>query len=292
MALAVKMWSMHLMDGRKVARRIRAEVAEGVAALRRRGVEPGLGVVLVGDDPASAVYVGMKERASDEAGIRSVMRKLPADATREDVLRVVVSLNEDPAVHGVLVQSPLPKGVDELEVFSAISPEKDVDGVGEGSMGRLALGRPGFASCTAEGIVALLDAYGVALSGRHCVVIGRSPIVGKPLSLMLTNRDATVTLCHSRTEGLEEHARRADVLVAAVGRAGFVGPGMVKPGAAVIDAGYNRLPGQRGDVGDVEFEAVKERAGMITPVPGGVGPMTIAVLMRHALRAAEVGARH
>ena len=191
-----------------------------------------------------------------------------------------------------MVQAPLPEGVDELEVFSRIAPEKDVDGVGEVSMGRLALGRPGFASCTAGGIVELLDAYDVPLSGRHCVVIGRSPIVGKPLSLLLTNRDATVTLCHSRTEGLASHARSADVLVAAVGRACFVTAEMVKPGAAVVDAGYNRLPGLKGDVGDVDFEGVKEKASIITPVPGGVGPMTIAVLMRHALRAAEAGSRY
>lgn len=283
---------MRLMDGREVARILRAEVAEGVVALRRRGVEPGLGVVLVGDDPASAVYVGMKERACEEAGIRSVTRRLPTDATREEVFRAVEDLNADPSVHGVLAQDPLPEGIEELDVFAAISPEKDVDGVGEVSMGRLALGRPGFASCTAEGIVGLLDAHGVPLAGRRCVVIGRSPIVGKPLSLLLTNRDATVTVCHSRTEDLASHARSADVLVAAVGRPEFVTAEMVKPGAAVVDAGYSRLPGRKGDVGDVDFEEVKERAGIITPVPGGVGPMTIAVLMRHALRAAEAGLSH
>jgi methylenetetrahydrofolate dehydrogenase (NADP+) / methenyltetrahydrofolate cyclohydrolase len=278
---------MQLLDGKTVSQRIRAEVADGTARLREEGVEVGLGVVLVGDDPASHVYVGMKERACTATGIRSISRRLPAAATQGQVLDAVRELNESSEVHGILVQHPLPRGLDEDEVFATIAPRKDVDGVGPISMGRLIADHPAFAACTAAGIIELLDAYDIPLKGRECVVVGRSLIVGKPVALLLLRRHGTVTICHSRTEGLAAHIRRADVLIAAVGKPEFITGDMIKPGAVVVDAGYNRIEGRKGDVGDVEFGSAAERAGYITPVPGGVGPMTIALLMKQTLQAAR-----
>ncbi|MDF2440263.1 MAG: methylenetetrahydrofolate dehydrogenase / methenyltetrahydrofolate cyclohydrolase [Abditibacteriota bacterium] len=276
-----------LLDGKVTAQRIREEVTQGTALLRERGVTVGLGVVLVGDDPASHVYVGMKERACRETGIVSISSRLPANATQEQVLSAVRELNERPDVHGILVQHPLPHGLDEDEVFATIAPHKDVDGVGAVSMGRLIADQPAFAACTAAGIIELLDAYNIEVKGRECVVVGRSLIVGKPAALLLLRKHGTVTICHSRTQDLAFHTRRADILIAAIGKAEFITGDMIKEGAVVVDAGYNRIEGRKGDVGDVQFESARERASFITPVPGGVGPMTIAMLMKQTLQAAQ-----
>jgi methylenetetrahydrofolate dehydrogenase (NADP+)/methenyltetrahydrofolate cyclohydrolase len=278
---------MQLLDGKITGRRIRDEVAVEVARLKEQGINVGMGVVLVGDDPASHVYVGMKERACAEAGIRSVARRLPGSATQQEALDAVREMNESPDVHGILVQHPLPHGLDEDEVFAAIAPEKDVDGVGPISMARVLADQPGFAACTAAGIIELLDAYNIEIKGRNCVVIGRSLIVGKPVALLLLRRHGTVTICHSRTTDLADHIKRADIVVAAVGKAEFITGDMIKEGAVVIDAGYNRIEGRKGDVGDVDFESASAKASYITPVPGGVGPMTIAMLLKQTLQAAQ-----
>ena len=232
---------MQLLDGKTTAKQIRATVAAGTAQLRERGIEVGLGVVLVGDDPASHVYVGMKERACAEAGIRSISCRLPADATQQAVLDAVADMNQRADVHGILVQHPLPKGLDEDEVFAAIAPHKDVDGVGPVSMGRLMADQPGMAACTPAGIIALLDAYSIEIKGRECVVIGRSLILGKPLALLLLRRHGTVTICHSRTEDLAAHTRRADILVAAVGKPELITGDMIKDGAVIIAVSYTHL---------------------------------------------------
>jgi len=244
-------------------------------------VAPCLATVLVGDDPASATYVRMKQNRCAKAGIRSRHVALPGTATTADVVEVVSALSADPEVHGILVQHPAPPAVDERAVFEAIDPAKDVDGVTLHSYAAMSFGLPGFHSCTPGGIIRLLRAYEVELAGRHAVVVGRSPILGKPVGMLLLAADATVTYCHSRTVDLPEITRTADVLVAAVGRPEFIRGGWVKPGAVVIDAGYNP-----GNVGDVEFEAAARRASLITPVPGGVGPMTIAVLLEQTVQAA------
>jgi methylenetetrahydrofolate dehydrogenase (NADP+)/methenyltetrahydrofolate cyclohydrolase len=278
---------MELLDGKAVAQRIRSEVAAGVAALKTKGIHPGLGVVLVGNDPASHVYVGMKERACEAAGIKSIAHRLPEDATREQVLAAVNELNDNPQAHGILVQAPLPNGIDYNEVAAAIKPEKDVDGVGPFSMGNLLADQPGYAACTAAGIVELLKAYDIPIKGRECVVVGRSVIVGKPVALLLLREHGTVTICHSRTADLKAHTSRADILIAAVGKAELIHGDMIKEGAVVVDAGYNRVAGRKGDVGDVEFASVQAKASFITPVPGGVGPMTIAMLLKQTLQAAQ-----
>jgi methylenetetrahydrofolate dehydrogenase (NADP+)/methenyltetrahydrofolate cyclohydrolase len=279
---------MQLLDGKVVAARTREEVARGVAELKaQHGITVGLGVVLVGDDPASRVYVSMKEKACDQAGIVSISRRLPADATQEQVLEAVRELNSRPDVHGILVQDPLPDGLDIGPVNDLIQPEKDADGVGIGSMGNLLLDKEGFVACTARGIIELLEAYEIPIKGRECVVVGRSITVGKPAALLLLQRHGTVTVCHSRTENLAEHTRRADILIAAVGRAELIKGDMIKDGAVVVDAGYNRVEGRKGDVGDVEFESASQKASWITPVPGGVGPMTIAMLLKQTLLAAQ-----
>jgi methylenetetrahydrofolate dehydrogenase (NADP+)/methenyltetrahydrofolate cyclohydrolase len=278
---------MQLLDGKSVAQKIREQVALGAGQLKERGIRPGLGVVLVGDDPASRVYVGMKERACEVAGIKSIARRLPDNATREEVLAAVHELNENAEAHGILVQAPLPSGIDYDEIAAAIKPEKDVDGVGPFSMGNLLADQPGYAACTAAGIVELLKAYDIPIKGRECVVVGRSVIVGKPVALLLLREHGTVTICHSRTESLSTHTHRADILIAAVGKAELIKGEMIKDGAVVVDAGYNRIEGRKGDVGDVDFESAKERASWITPVPGGVGPMTIAMLLKQTLMAAE-----
>lgn len=286
--------SAEVIDGRAIARRIRAEVAEGAAALAAgSGTPPGLAAVLVGDDPASATYVRMKEKACDEAGFRSRVVRLPADTGHEDLLALVAELNADPEIHGVLVQLPLPSQIDEAAIVRAVDPGKDVDGFHPLNVGRVALGETdaAFVPATPAGIIRLLDEAGVELAGADAVVVGRSAIVGKPVSLLLLQRHATVTVCHSATRDLASHTRRADVLVVAAGRPALVGREMVKPGAAVIDVGTNRLPdpdGGRGRlVGDVDYEGVSEVAGWVTPVPGGVGPMTIAQLLANTLEAAR-----
>ncbi|MFN2565003.1 MAG: bifunctional methylenetetrahydrofolate dehydrogenase/methenyltetrahydrofolate cyclohydrolase FolD [Gemmatimonadaceae bacterium] len=286
-----------LLDGAAVARRVRAQVAAEVAALARRGATPGLSVVLVGDDPASAVYVAAKEKACAEVGIRSATRKLPAATSQGELLAVVERLNQDSQVHGILVQMPLPRHLDAEAVVHRVHPEKDVDGFHPVNLGKLLAGSTdGFAPCTPAGIQLLLREYGVETRGAECVIVGRSNIVGKPLAALLMqsapSADATVTVCHSRTRDLTAHTRRADILIVAVGRPRMVTGAMVKPGAVVVDVGMNRVP-DRGArvgarlVGDVDFEAVSRVASLITPVPGGVGPMTIAMLLTNTVRAAS-----
>ncbi|HEY0997613.1 MAG TPA: bifunctional methylenetetrahydrofolate dehydrogenase/methenyltetrahydrofolate cyclohydrolase FolD [Gemmatimonadaceae bacterium] len=284
-----------VIDGAAVAKKVRAQVAEGARALAARGVVPGLSVVLVGDDPASAVYVANKERSAAEVGFRGETIRMPASTTQEELIAVVDRLNADPAVHGILVQMPLPKQLDAGAVIHRIRPEKDVDGFHPVNVGKLLIGdSDGFAPCTPAGVMVLLREYGVKLAGAEVVVIGRSNIVGKPMAALLVQAgvDATVTVCHSRTRDLAAHLRRADVVIAAVGRAKLVTGEMLKPGAVVIDVGMNRIDdpttksGKR-LVGDVDYASVREVASAVTPVPGGVGPMTIAMLLANTLRAAE-----
>lgn len=279
---------MQILDGKLTAQKLRDEVAIGVTKLKAKGISPGLGVVLVGDDPASRVYVGMKERACATAGIQSIARRLPQDASKQQILDAIAELNEMPAAHGILVQAPLPRGIDYDEIAATIKPEKDVDGVGALSMGNLLADQPGFAACTAAGIIELLKAYEIPIKGKECVVVGRSVIVGKPVALLMLRENATVTICHSRTENLASHTLRADILIAAVGKPELITGDMIKPGAVVVDAGYNRVEGRKGDVGDVEYSSAIEKASWITPVPGGVGPMTIAMLLKQTLRAASL----
>lgn len=299
-----------ILDGTATAKAIRGEVADGCRALAdSHGVTPGLTVVLVGEDPASSIYVGGKEKAAAKAGMTSRVVRLPADAGEARVLETVAALNADPAVHGVLVQLPLPDDVDSRRVIEAIDPAKDVDGFHPVNAGRLATGLPGgFVPCTPAGIIELLDRHEIELKGRHAVVIGRSNIVGKPMALLLLQRHATVTICHSRTTNLSEVAASADVLVAAVGRRAMVTAEFIKPGAAVIDVGIHRVEDEttcrqlygpdeqrlatlrkRGStlVGDVHPLHAGERAGWFTPVPGGVGPLTIAMLLSNTLLAAR-----
>ena len=279
-----------LIDGAARARRVRAEAAEGAARmLATRGIAPGLAVILVGADPASAIYVRNKVRACEEAGFHSVLERYEAALTLDELLARIATLNTDPTVHGILVQMPLPRHLDPKRVIEAIAPAKDVDGFSVTSAGELMTGLPGLRPATPAGCMALIESTGVALRGKHAVVIGRSNTVGKPMALLLLQAHATVTVCHSATPDLAVHTRQADVLVAAVGRRGTVRADMVKPGAIVVDVGINR----RDDgklCGDVEFDTVREVAGWITPVPGGVGPMTIAMLLMNTLQAAEATA--
>jgi methylenetetrahydrofolate dehydrogenase (NADP+)/methenyltetrahydrofolate cyclohydrolase len=268
------------MDGSALAKRIRAEVAEEVA-----GLGPlSLATVLVGDDPASEIYIGRKHSAAAEAGIATLDRRLPADTDREQVLALVEALNLDEDVNGILVQTPLPDHLDEARITAAVTPIKDVDGLHPFNAGQLYLGRPTFAPATALGIMALLEEYRVPIEGARAVVIGRSPIVGKPVAMLLLQANATVTMCHSRTVDLPQHTLGADILVVAIGRPAFVSPDMIKPGAAVIDVGITRT--DAGLIGDVDPGAA-EVAAFLTPVPGGVGPMTIALLLVNTVRAAR-----
>jgi len=275
-----------LIDGAGIARRLRGELALRAAALAAAGHRPGLAVILVGDDPASAVYVRNKVKACEEAGIRSILEQYPADLSQESLLARIAALNADASVHGILVQMPLPKHIASERVIEAITVTKDVDGYSVESAGRLVAGLPGFRPCTPWGCMKLIESTGVDLRGKHAVVIGRSNTVGKPMALMLLQADATVTVCHSRTPDLGAHTRTADVVVAAVGRLNVLTAGMVKPGAIVIDVGMNR--NAEGKLrGDVDFESVSQVAGWVTPVPGGVGPMTIAMLLSNTVDAAE-----
>jgi methylenetetrahydrofolate dehydrogenase (NADP+)/methenyltetrahydrofolate cyclohydrolase len=277
-----------LLDGMATARAIRAEVAEGVKSLySASGNTPHLAAVLIGDNPASETYVAMKQKACKWVGIESSIHRLGPDANQEEAEELVARLNANPAVSGVLVQHPLPKHLHEPAVLDLVSPGKDVDGISRASLGALINAEPAFPSCTPAGIIELLDRYGILIEGKTACVVGRSIILGKPAAMMLLNRNATVTICHSRTPNLKECTRQADILVAAVGRAELITGDMIKPGAAVIDAGYNRVEGRSGDVGDVEFDSASQVAAYITPVPGGVGPMTIAILLRNTLRAAK-----
>lgn len=275
-----------ILDGKSLAATVRAGVKEKVMQLSQRGLRPGLAVVLAGNDPASRVYVRNKVRACEETGVFSRLIELPAAVTQDELLACVAKLNSDAAIHGILVQLPLPKHLDAARVLESVSPAKDVDGFHESNLGALLAGRPRLVPCTPAGVMRLLEHAGVPLAGRSAVVIGRSTIVGKPLALLLLQKDATVTICHSRSSDLAAIAKQADILVAAVGRAKLVTAEMVKPGACVVDVGVNRLP-DGALVGDVDFAEVARIAGWITPVPGGVGPMTIAMLLENCLGAAE-----
>lgn len=268
-----------IIDGKEVSQHIRKEVSEEVRKLKEEtGIVPGLAAVLVGNNPASEIYVRNKRKACGEAGIYSEEYKLPEEITESDLLSLIKKLNEDEKIHGILVQLPLPKHINEAKILRAVSPSKDIDGFHPENVGYLVEGNPRFIPCTPHGIIKLLDYYKIEIRGKEAVVVGRSNIVGKPVSLLLLHRHATVTICHSRTKPLEDFTRRADILVAAMGRANFVTGDMVKQGVVVIDVGINRNPDGK-LTGDVDFEKVKEKASYITPVPGGVGPMTIAMLL-------------
>jgi len=278
-----------IIDGKQVAAQVQEEVAREVAALKEKGLTPGLAVVLVGDDPASQVYTANKERTARELGMHSVLHRLPATSTQDEVAELVMQLNRDPAIHGILVQSPLPKGLDMDAIIRLIDPLKDVDGFHPENVGRLWTGQDGLVPCTPAGVMRLLDAYGVDPKGKHAVVVGRSNIVGKPMAALLLARHATVTICHSRTPDLPETCRRADILVAAVGKLQMITAEYIKPGAVVIDVGINPVPGFKKRIrGDVDFDSAAQVAGLITPVPGGVGPMTIAMLMANTVKAARM----
>ncbi|HEX4646977.1 MAG TPA: tetrahydrofolate dehydrogenase/cyclohydrolase catalytic domain-containing protein [Verrucomicrobiae bacterium] len=288
----------NVIDGRAIASQIHAETAERVAALKTRGVQPGLAFVRVGEDPASKVYVGMKEKACSSLGIYSETRVLPETTAEAELLAVLSLLNADRRIHGILVQAPLPSQIRETVVYAAVSPQKDVDGFHPVNVGKLMLGDPtGFLPCTPSGIRELLTRSEVRIEGADAVILGRGNIVGKPMAAILCQKakhaNATVTICHSQTRDIKAHCRRADILIAALGAAGFVTADMVKPGAAVVDVGVNRVADAAAKggfrlVGDVDFERVRPIAGKITPNPGGVGPMTIAMLMQNTVRAAEL----
>ena len=275
-----------IIDGKAIAAQLRAEIAAETAALKEQGVTPGLAVILVGDDPASHTYVRNKQRACAEVGFYSEQIDLPADTDARTLLDTVATLNARPDIHGILCQLPLPPHLDPHAVIAAIDPKKDVDAFHAENVGLISLGRPRFLPCTPAGVMELLHRSGVEVAGKECVVVGRSNIVGKPMALLLLQANGTVTVCHSRTRDLAAACRRADVLVVAIGKAKFITADMVKPGAAVIDVGMDR--DENGKLcGDVDFAAVEPVAGAITPVPGGVGPMTIAMLLRNTLTAAK-----
>jgi len=274
-----------LIDGKVISNEVKERVRLEVEALANKGINTTLAVIIVGEDPASKIYVSNKKKACEALGIRSLEYALPADTTQEELLALIKTLNDEKSVNGILCQLPLPRHLDETEIINAISPEKDVDAFHPQNVGHIMIGDYDFVPCTPAGIIEMLDHEGISAEGKKCVVIGRSNIVGKPMSMLLLHRNGTVTTCHSRTKELAEICRSADILVAAVGRAKFVTADMVKPGAVVIDVGMNREDGKL--CGDVDFEAVKDIASAITPVPGGVGPMTIAMLMQNTLTAAK-----
>lgn len=276
-----------LIDGKAVSAKVKEQAAKEVEALKEQGICPGLAVVLVGDDPASRIYVNNKKKACEATGIRSMEYTLPASVSQKELLELVKTLNHTPEVNGILVQSPLPKGLNEAAVVEAIDPQKDVDAFHAYNVGKLMQGRPVFHPCTPAGIIELIRSVGVEISGKNCVVIGRSNIVGKPMAMLLLQHNGTVTVCHSRTRDLPAVTRQADILVSAVGKAKFVTAEMVKHGAVVIDVGMNR--DENGKLcGDVDFGAVEPLASYITPVPGGVGPMTVAMLMQNTVTAAKL----
>jgi methylenetetrahydrofolate dehydrogenase (NADP+)/methenyltetrahydrofolate cyclohydrolase len=285
-----------IIDGKQVAADMRAELKAETARLKKQGIVPGLGVILVGEDPASKSYVTAKEQACEEIGIYSDDNRLPADTSQEDLMALVEKMNNDPRINGILVQLPLPKGLNEAEVLLAIDPVKDVDGFHPMNVGKMVVGEKAFLPCTPHGVIQLLIRSGVKLAGAEVVIVGRSNIVGKPLANMLIQKNATgnatVTVCHTRTRNLAEHTRRADIVIAAAGRPNTVTADMVKDGVVVIDVGVNRIEDATKKsgyrlVGDVDFEAVKERASLITPVPGGVGPMTITMLLYNTVESAK-----
>ncbi|HEY2255308.1 MAG TPA: bifunctional methylenetetrahydrofolate dehydrogenase/methenyltetrahydrofolate cyclohydrolase FolD [Variovorax sp.] len=275
-----------LIDGNALSRQLLAEVATRAAALSARGHQPGLAVILVGNDPASEVYVGKKVQACRERGLRSVLERYPAELPQAELLARIAALNGDPSIHGILVQMPLPRHIDPHKVIEAIATSKDVDGYSVLSAGELMAGLPGFRPCTPYGCMKLIESTGIDLKGKHAVVIGRSNTVGKPMALLLLQANATVTVCHSATADIGHHTRQADVVVVAVGRRNTLTAEMVKPGAVVIDVGMNRNE-QNKLAGDVDFAGVREVAGHITPVPGGVGPMTVTMLMVNTVESAE-----
>lgn len=274
-----------IIDGKSIALQVRQGLQPRVDALKARGITPGLTVVVVGDDPASAIYVRNKERASQKLGMNGTVMRLPEQTTQEELLEVVRKLNADESIHGILVQLPLPSHIDEHAILRAIDPDKDVDGFHAMNAGRLLNGEKGFVACTPKGVMRLLETTGVDLNGKNAVVVGRSNIVGKPMALLLLQKNCTVTIAHSRTRDLAAVTRGADILVVAVGRAGMITGEMIKPGAVVMDVGINRVDGKV--VGDVDFESASQVASYITPVPGGVGAMTIAMLMENTVEAAE-----
>ncbi len=274
-----------LIDGKQVSAQVKEQVrAEAAAIYEKHGIQAGLAVVIVGNDPASRVYVNNKKKACEAVGFQSFEYALPEETTQEELLELVETLNNDPKVNGILVQLPVPKHIDDTAIINAISPEKDVDAFHPENVGRIMIGDYTFLPCTPAGVMELIDSTGVEISGKKCVVIGRSNIVGKPMAMLLLHRSGTVTICHSRTQDLPSVTREADILVAAVGRANFVTADMVKEGAVVIDVGINRLDNGK-LCGDVDFAAVEPKASWITPVPGGAGPMTIAMLMKNTLTA-------
>ncbi|MDD5796549.1 MAG: bifunctional methylenetetrahydrofolate dehydrogenase/methenyltetrahydrofolate cyclohydrolase FolD [Oscillospiraceae bacterium] len=278
---------MQIIDGKKVSAEVKAQVAKETEELKKQGVTPGLAVVIVGDDPASRVYVNNKKKACELVGFKSEEYALPASTTQQELLDLVKELNEKKDINGILVQLPLPKHLDEKAVIEAINPIKDVDAFHAVNVGKIMIGDYDFLPCTPAGVMEMLSYYNIPVSGKHCVVIGRSNIVGKPMAMLLLHQNGTVTICHSRTQNLKEECRKADILVAAVGIPKFVTADMVKDGAVVIDVGMDR--DENGKLcGDVDFEDVKDKTSYITPVPGGVGPMTIATLMKNTLKACRL----
>jgi len=275
-----------IIDGKSVAAQIRMELKAEVEELKRGGICPGIAVIMVGDDPASQMYVKMKEKAAQEIGLHSVLRLMPVGTTQEQLLQVISEMNQDSNIHGFMVQLPLPEPLREKEVLEAIHPDKDVDCFHPYNVGRLLVGEAGVKPCTPLGCLTLLDRYGLEIEGKKAVVVGRSNIVGKPVATMLLHRNATVTICHSRTKDLAAELRQADIVVAAVGQPQLITGEMLKPGAVVIDVGTNRLPSGK-VVGDVDLASASQVAEWITPVPGGVGPMTIAMLMKNTVEAAK-----
>ncbi|EGA90127.1 bifunctional 5,10-methylene-tetrahydrofolate dehydrogenase/ 5,10-methylene-tetrahydrofolate cyclohydrolase [Planococcus donghaensis MPA1U2] len=277
-----------LIDGKAVSQKIKIQVQQRVEKLAKQGIIPGLAVVLVGENSASLTYVKNKKKTCEALGMRSDLHQYPDTLTEQELLSTIDELNNDPYIHGILVQLPLPKQIDEFKVISAISPEKDVDGFHPISVGNMMIGKEAFLPCTPHGIMELLAHYDIDPAGKHAVVIGRSNIVGKPIGQLLLQKDATVTYCHSKTKDLAEFTKQADILIAAIGRAKFIDHTFIKPGAVIIDVGMNR--DENGKLcGDVDFEDVQETASFVTPVPGGVGPMTIAMLMGNTLQSAEKG---
>jgi methylenetetrahydrofolate dehydrogenase (NADP+)/methenyltetrahydrofolate cyclohydrolase len=285
-----------IIDGKQVAADMQAELKKEVAELKKEGIVPGLGVILVGEDPASQSYVTAKERACEELGIYSDDNRLPANTTQKDLITLINRMNADPKINGILVQLPLPKHLDESEVLLAINPDKDVDGFHPTNIGKMVAGQAAFLPCTPHGVIQLLQRNGVKIEGAHVVIVGRSNIVGKPLANMLIQKskggNATVTVCHTRTADLAHHTRQADIIIAAAGRPNTITADMVKDGVVVIDVGVNRIEDKTAKkgyrlVGDVDFEAVKEKASLITPVPGGVGPMTITMLLYNTVESAK-----
>ncbi|MGM9676872.1 MAG: bifunctional methylenetetrahydrofolate dehydrogenase/methenyltetrahydrofolate cyclohydrolase FolD [Butyricicoccus sp.] len=274
------------MDGKMVSAKVRGSILEEVNKLKEQGVRPGLAVIIVGEDPASQVYVRNKERACEECGFYSEKYALPEETTQEQLLELIEELNQNPRIDGILCQLPVPKHIDDQAIIDAISPEKDVDAFHPVNVGKIMVGNFDFLPCTPAGVMQLLEEYGIDPQGKNCVVIGRSNIVGKPMSMLLLHKNGTVTICHSRTKNLKEVCAQADILVAAVGKADFVTADMVKEGATVIDVGMNRKDGKL--CGDVCFDEVNEKAAYLTPVPGGVGPMTITMLMKNTLKAAKL----